>query len=136
MKQVLLIPLMTFVICDAYGQSPVKFNYDSNGNRILRTQVVDNGNLERKSVSSKINLSDRVSFMTLSKNVFSFTVINAGVKDIIQMFVYDLQGNKIMSSQMSGSRCVMDLNNVSRKGVYIITYTFHDKSYSYKVNVI
>lgn len=133
MCRVIFCTLFWMLPFGAFCQKTYMFSYDLHGNRVARTYKQNN---EIGSEMTAEELGKHFVLRGVAKNVKFLQFIDIDIANFQWIFVYDPNGMLCLYPERYESGCLINLQNVKIKGLYVVSFCYNNYIYSYKITVI
>ena len=133
MSRVIFWILLGVLPFDAFCQKTYTFSYDIHGNRVARTFKQNN---EIGSEMTADELGKHFVLRGVAKNVKFLQFIDIDAAKFQWIFVYDPNGKICLYPERYERGCLINLQNVAVKGLYVVSFCYDSYIYSYKITVI
>lgn len=131
-KNIILIIQLLFTV-NVSGQRTYTFSYDIHGNR---TERASNQKKDSNEGMTEEELNKHFALRGVAQNVKFLEFVDIDRSKFQWIFVYDPNGRLCLYPEKYDSGCLINLQNTTIKGVYVISFCYDNIIYSYKITVI
>ena len=133
MRTSILSLLLFFCTQYSFGQKTYTFSYDAHGNRVVRNIGEKKGSNEKMTTEE---VQKHFVLQGVATNVKFLQFVNIDTSKFQWIFVYDPNGKFCLQPERYATGCLINLQSVKLKGIYVISFCYDNYIYSYKITVI